>query len=91
MGVSPKRDTNFFNNLADTGMFIEYGFLLILIGIVILVGSVFFLRTTMRTHDPRFKTRNFPQTKPSNPPLEPIARLLSDDLLSNDDGSAAWR
>ena len=41
MGVSPKRDTNFFNNLADTGMFIEYGFLLILIGLVILIGSVF--------------------------------------------------
>jgi hypothetical protein len=41
MGVSPKRDTNFFNNLADTGMFIKYGLLLILIGIVILIGSIF--------------------------------------------------
>jgi hypothetical protein len=41
MGVSPKRDANFFNNLADTGMFIKYGLLLILIGIAILIGSVF--------------------------------------------------
>ena len=41
MGVSPKRDTNFFNKLADTGIFIKYGLLLILIGIVILIGSVF--------------------------------------------------
>ena len=41
MGVSPKRDTSLFNNLADTGMFIKYGLLVILLGIVILVGSVF--------------------------------------------------
>ena len=41
MGVSPKRDTNFFNNLADTGMFIKYGFVLIFIGILVLVASVF--------------------------------------------------
>ena len=41
IGVSPKRDTNFFNNLADTGMFTKYGLLLILIGIVIFIGSVF--------------------------------------------------
>ena len=41
MGVSPKRDTNFFNNLADTGMFIKYGFVLIFIGIVVLIASVF--------------------------------------------------
>jgi hypothetical protein len=41
IGVSPKRDTNFFNNLADTGMFIKYGFLLILIGIVVLIVSAF--------------------------------------------------
>jgi hypothetical protein len=41
VGVSPMRDTNLFNNLADTGMFIKYGLLLILLGIVILVGSVF--------------------------------------------------
>ena len=41
IGVSPKRDTSLFNNLANTGMFIKYGLLLILIGIVILIGSVF--------------------------------------------------
>jgi hypothetical protein len=41
VGVSPERDTNLFNNLADTGMFIKYGLLLMLIGIIILVGSVF--------------------------------------------------
>lgn len=41
MGVFPKRDTNFFNNLADTGMFIKYGFVMIFIGIVVLIASVF--------------------------------------------------
>ena len=41
VGVSPKRDTSLFSNLADAGIFIKYGLLLILIGIVILVGSVF--------------------------------------------------
>jgi hypothetical protein len=41
MGVSPKRDTNFFSNLADTGMFITYGLLMIVAGIVILIVSAF--------------------------------------------------
>lgn len=41
MGVFPKRDTNFFNNLADTGMFIKYGFVMISVGIVVLIASVF--------------------------------------------------
>lgn len=41
IGVSPKRDTSFFNNLADTGMFITYGLVLILIGIVVLIVSAF--------------------------------------------------
>ena len=57
VGVSPKRDTDFFNNLADTGMFIKYGLLLILIGIVILSLDLFlFLPTTMMPRDHKFVT-----------------------------------
>jgi hypothetical protein len=41
VGVAPKRDTNFYYNPADTGIFIKYGLLLILIGIAILIGSIF--------------------------------------------------
>jgi hypothetical protein len=41
MGVSPKRDTSFFNILADTGVFTKYGLLLILIVIVVLIASAF--------------------------------------------------
>ena len=46
MGVSPKRDTSFFSNLADTGMFVTYGLTLILVGIVALIVSAF-----LPTHD----------------------------------------
>lgn len=40
MGVSPKRDTGFFVNLADTVTFIKFSFFLIGVGIVLLIVSI---------------------------------------------------
>lgn len=40
MGVSPKRDTSFFANLADTGTFIKFSFFLLGVGIVLLIVSI---------------------------------------------------
>jgi hypothetical protein len=40
MGINPERDTSIFHNLADLGLFIEYGFVLILLGIVLIVVSL---------------------------------------------------
>ncbi|MGH7831984.1 MAG: hypothetical protein ACREP8_17610, partial [Candidatus Binatia bacterium] len=39
IGINPKRDTSLFHNLADIGLFIRYGFILIGVGIVLLVVS----------------------------------------------------
>jgi len=40
-GVSPKRDLSVFNNVADTGAFIEAAFALILFGLAALLVSCF--------------------------------------------------
>jgi hypothetical protein len=38
-GFNPKRDTNIFHNFADLGLFAEYAFVLIGVGIVLIVIS----------------------------------------------------
>jgi hypothetical protein len=40
LGINPERDTSFFHNLADLGLFVEYGFVLILVEIVLVVVSI---------------------------------------------------
>jgi hypothetical protein len=38
-GINPKRDLSVFNNLADTGMFVTLGLILLAIGAVLLAAS----------------------------------------------------
>ena len=40
-GINPKRDLSVFNNLADTGMFITLGLILMAVGAVMLAASWF--------------------------------------------------
>jgi hypothetical protein len=40
IGINPIRDISFFHNLADFGLFIKYGFLLIIVGVVLLLASM---------------------------------------------------
>jgi hypothetical protein len=40
-GISPKRDLSVFNNLADTGMFVTLGLILMSVGAVMLALSCF--------------------------------------------------
>jgi hypothetical protein len=40
LGINPIRDTSFFHNLADFDLFIQYGFLLIIVGVVLLLVSM---------------------------------------------------
>ena len=40
-GVSPKRDLSAFSNLADMGVFLKAGLVLVPIGVVVLVVSYF--------------------------------------------------
>jgi len=40
IGINPERDTSRFHNLADGGLFINYGFILILAGIALVVISI---------------------------------------------------
>lgn len=39
MGINPKRDTNIFHNFADLGLFAEYAFVPIGVGIVLILIS----------------------------------------------------
>ena len=38
-GINPKRDLSVFSNLADTGMFVTLGLILIAVGAILLAGS----------------------------------------------------
>jgi len=38
-GINPRRDLSVFNNLADTGMFVTMGLILIAVGAVLFVAS----------------------------------------------------
>jgi hypothetical protein len=38
-GINPKRDTSIFHNLADLGLFIDYGFILVIVGVMFILLS----------------------------------------------------
>jgi hypothetical protein len=38
-GINPERDLSVFHNLADLGLFIEYGFILVVVGTVLILLS----------------------------------------------------
>jgi hypothetical protein len=42
IGISPERDTSIFHNFADLGIFIDYGLVLIVARVVLLVLSLLF-------------------------------------------------
>jgi hypothetical protein len=40
IGINPERDTSRFHNLADLGLFVDYGFVLIVAGIALVALSI---------------------------------------------------